>query len=81
MWDFADEQVELLSLVVMLPVGPRTVICIGAKDDFRGPDGRLEHHTELITPSGNELGEGTAKALSNRAIAALISKKDEKKRR
>ena len=81
LWDFPDEQVELLSLVVMLPIGPRTVMCIGAKGDFCGPDGRLEHHTELITRWNIELGEGTAKTLSNRAVAALISKKRREKQR
>jgi hypothetical protein len=61
LWDFADEQIVLLSLVVLLPIGPRTVMSVGTKSELLDPDGKLEHHTELIIRWGIEAHVGTAK--------------------
>ena len=60
LWTFAGEDIAFLSLVVLLPEGPRSVMCISTKDSFCDEDGDLEHHTETVTRWGIETSVGTS---------------------
>ena len=59
-WAFADDEVALLSLVVLLPIGPRTVMCIVTKDRLFDADGNLEYLAEFTTRGAIEMGVGTS---------------------
>ena len=60
LWTFAGEDIAFLSLVVLLPEGPRSVMRISTKDSFCDEDGDLEHHTETVTRWGIETSVGTS---------------------
>lgn len=60
LWTFAGEDVAFLSLVVLLPIGPRTVMCISTKDSFCDEEGDLKHHTETVIRWGIESQVGTS---------------------
>ena len=59
-WTFADDDVALLSLVVLLPIGPRTVMCISTKKGFVDAGGGLDYLAEFTTRGAIEMQVGTS---------------------
>jgi hypothetical protein len=59
LWTFSEESVALLSLVVLLPEGPRSVMCVSTKDELCDLFGNLQHHMELCIRWGIEASVGT----------------------
>lgn len=60
LWTFAGEDIAFLSLVALLPEGPRSVMCISTKDCFCDDAGDLEHHTETVARWAIESQVGTS---------------------
>jgi hypothetical protein len=60
LWKFDSEDVVLLSLVVLLPIGPRPVVWIGKPDGLLDTNGNSLNHAELCTLWSIERSVGTS---------------------
>lgn len=60
LWTFPDDEFVLLSLVALLPEGPRPVMWLGHGNSICDAQGNLLHHAELITRWSIETMVGTS---------------------
>jgi hypothetical protein len=60
LWTFPDDDIVLLSLVALLPIGPRPVMWIGQRDAVCDEHGNLLHHGELCARWTIETSVGTS---------------------
>jgi hypothetical protein len=60
LWAFPDDDFVLLSLVALLPIGPRSVMWIGLRDAICDGQGDLLHHGELCARWTIETSVGTS---------------------
>lgn len=60
LWTFTGEDIVLLSLVVLLPIGPRTVMCTSTRENLCDENGQLKHHTETVIRWAIEQKVGTS---------------------
>ena len=60
LWTFPGEDIAFLSLVVLLPEGPRSVMCISTKECFCVDGSNLDYQTETVTRWAIESQVGTS---------------------